>query len=384
MANITYTRPGIPYVPEKQLPYNNRYLQTANINNPPGADQLDGDFNALIDIANQLQEEIESVAVGAIPGATDPNSMNKFLSTNGQNPATLFWTLVGTQNVQDLAITANKIANGAVPHEKLGIAAVHGKNVFPGTLTGELLENNTLPNEKFKDECILNKNLTAQCVDTENIVLRSIQNPLIGLQAVGPENIQLEAITEPLMADNSVPTRAVQNGSITLDKLASGVAPGLMAFVGQIITTASLTAPPGCLPCDGASYPTTGYSALFEAIGYTYGGSGANFNVPDVRGRTQAGFAANGGTAGRIVASPQFSSIEIGSAGGEQNHTLTVDEMPNHSHQVPSSNVSGSGTNGGGSGPAFFNITSLAVGGGQSHNNMQPTILFAVYIYAGV
>lgn len=42
----------------------------------------------------------------------------------------------------------------------------------------------------------------------------------------------------------------------------------------------STTAPVGWVLCDGSSFATTKYPALFAELGYTYGGSGANFNVP--------------------------------------------------------------------------------------------------------
>lgn len=47
--------------------------------------------------------------------------------------------------------------------------------------------------------------------------------------------------------------------------------------------------PAGWLHCNGASYSTTVYAELFAAIGYRYGGSGPNFNVPDFRGRKPHG-----------------------------------------------------------------------------------------------
>lgn len=48
---------------------------------------------------------------------------------------------------------------------------------------------------------------------------------------------------------------------------------------GDLIASAASTRA-GCLLCDGSSYSTTAYPALFAAIGYTYGGSGTSFNVP--------------------------------------------------------------------------------------------------------
>src|SRR5262249_52748448 len=51
------------------------------------------------------------------------------------------------------------------------------------------------------------------------------------------------------------------------------------------------------LVCDGAAYSRSVYSALFAVVGTTYGaGDGSTtFNVPDVRGRVAAGYAASGG-----------------------------------------------------------------------------------------
>jgi len=54
---------------------------------------------------------------------------------------------------------------------------------------------------------------------------------------------------------------------------------------GSIITYAGSSAPTGWLVCDGASLSTTTYAALFSTIGYSFGGSGGSFNLPDLRGR---------------------------------------------------------------------------------------------------
>ncbi len=62
---------------------------------------------------------------------------------------------------------------------------------------------------------------------------------------------------------------------------------------GVITSWSTATAPSGWLLCDGASYDTTVKAALFAIIGYAYGGSGANFNVPDFRGRTVFGLGTH-------------------------------------------------------------------------------------------
>jgi hypothetical protein len=47
--------------------------------------------------------------------------------------------------------------------------------------------------------------------------------------------------------------------------------------------------PTGWLICDGAGYSTTTYANLFAAIGYTFGGSGGTFNVPNFKARSPMG-----------------------------------------------------------------------------------------------
>ena len=66
------------------------------------------------------------------------------------------------------------------------------------------------------------------------------------------------------------------------------------------------------------------YSDLFNSIGYTFGGSDSSFNIPDMRGRVGVG----SGTGTSLTART------LGNTGGEESHTLTVSEMPSHSHSL--------------------------------------------------
>ena len=69
---------------------------------------------------------------------------------------------------------------------------------------------------------------------------------------------------------------------------------------GTVIYLANTSAPTGYLKANGASLSTTTYATLFAAIGYTFGGSGASFNVPDLRGEFVRGWDdARGVDAGR-------------------------------------------------------------------------------------
>jgi microcystin-dependent protein len=87
---------------------------------------------------------------------------------------------------------------------------------------------------------------------------------------------------------------------------------------GSMMMYGGTSAPTGWLLCDGASYSTTAYAALFAAIGYTFGGSGSSFNVPDFRSRMPYGSATTGSG--------------LGTTGGATSQTLTISHIPSHTH----------------------------------------------------
>jgi microcystin-dependent protein len=76
--------------------------------------------------------------------------------------------------------------------------------------------------------------------------------------------------------------------------------------IGVVTPFAGATAPTGWLMCDGNLLSTTAYAALFAVIGYTYGGSGSQFAVPDMRNRFPMGASttkARGTTGGSATIS---------------------------------------------------------------------------------
>lgn len=86
---------------------------------------------------------------------------------------------------------------------------------------------------------------------------------------------------------------------------------------GAILPYGAATAPTGYLLCDGASYTTAAQAALFAVIGYTYGGAGANFNVPDLRLKFPQG--------------SDYGANPPGGTGGSQTPAITD---PGHTHTV--------------------------------------------------
>ena len=140
---------------------------------------------------------------------------------------------------------------------------------------------------------------------------------------------------------------------------------------GFVYSFAGSKAPAGFLLCDGAAYSRTAYSELFAAIGITYGaGDGSTtFNVPNYAGRVLVGAG---------------SGYALGAVGGEAAHTLTVSEMPSHTHGVNNQNTKQYVVPVGSDYGLITNSSgdkSGATGGGKAHNNMQPYAV-ANYIIA--
>ena len=105
-------------------------------------------------------------------------------------------------------------------------------------------------------------------------------------------------------------------------------------IVGSIIQMAANVIPAGYLACDGASVSNSTYPALFNVIGYTYGGTypSATFSLPDFRGIFLRGKGTNG------IDSTYASSTNYG--------FLQTDGIRAHTHDILfgyNQNVQGSG-----------------------------------------
>ena len=106
---------------------------------------------------------------------------------------------------------------------------------------------------------------------------------------------------------------------------------------GLISLYAGATAPSGWLLCNGASLVVANYQNLWNQIRYTYGGSGLNFNLPNLSGRAVFGLDDMGSTtAGQITTG---TPTIVGSSAGSIAHTLTADQSPlvDHTHAASGS-----------------------------------------------
>lgn len=150
-------------------------------------------------------------------------------------------------------------------------------------------------------------------------------------------------------------------------------------LLGSIILFGGNFEPRGWAFCNGQPLQISQYSALYSLLGTTYGGDGiATFNLPDLRGRVPVHAGTGQGLSPR---SP-------GDAFGQEAVTLGPTQVPPHSHDLVVANVPSSSDRAQGDmiarsqifsdkpGAALsLNPLSIAVsGGGQPHDNMQPSL----------
>lgn len=158
-------------------------------------------------------------------------------------------------------------------------------------------------------------------------------------------------------------------------------------FLSEIRIMSFVFAPKGWALCNGQLLPINQNQALFSLLGTTFGGDGrVNFALPDYRGNTPI-HVGSGHT--------------LGERGGEQAHTLSIAELPEHTHVLNGSTSIGNAvnprpvsTNGAvlaqdpgnaysasNQGLVTLNAGSIAnIGGSQAHNNMQPYLTLSFCI----
>jgi microcystin-dependent protein len=147
-------------------------------------------------------------------------------------------------------------------------------------------------------------------------------------------------------------------------------------FMGEIKLISWNFAPKGWAFANGQFLPINQNQALFSLLGTTYGGNGqTTFALPDLRSRTPIHMGQG---------------FTLGEKGGEEFHTVTMSEMPQHLHTVQGSNNTGNSQTAANNvlgvvaGRLYTDPAALTplgptsitnVGGSQPHENRQPFLV---------
>jgi microcystin-dependent protein len=158
-------------------------------------------------------------------------------------------------------------------------------------------------------------------------------------------------------------------------------------FIGEIRLFAGNFAPAGWMTCQGQVLPISEYETLFILIGTTYGGDGqSTFQLPDLQGRVPV----------HMGTGTSLTPRSLGEAGGAEQVTVTVPQLPAHTHPVNATTAPGTKNTPAGNllaqtssitpyteDTSTVNLNAAAVtsiGGSQPHTNLQPTLALTFII----
>ena len=150
-------------------------------------------------------------------------------------------------------------------------------------------------------------------------------------------------------------------------------------YVGEIRMFGGNFAPNGWMFCEGQTLPIAENEVLFQLIGTTYGGDGQEtFVLPNLASRVPI----------HMGTGPDGTTYQLGEAAGTEQETLTVQQIPSHTHPLTAAAVNGNNASPNGAllanstvitpyAPETPNVAMAAnaigpAGGSQPHENTQP------------
>ncbi len=218
-------------------------------------------------------------------------------------------------------------------------------------------------------------------------VYSTVSNAALNAGAVTSSGGGQAARKHAAISDSELRHRARGNLPVAQLKTTAETDPMTEPFVGEIRMFAGNFAPRSYAFCSGQLLSIAQNTALFSLLGTTYGGNGqTTFALPDLRGRIPIHRGQG----------PGLSNRDLGSTGGTESVTLSVNQIPAHSHPARSATGGNSitpvgnywstdpGGNSAGFHAAHDGSTMGSVigpaGGSQPHDNLQPFLCISFII----
>lgn len=274
----------------------------------------------------------DGVSVNPGPGTTDLTLSNTgVLSVVASGVGLEAAPAVGDVVVQNTGVVTVNGVPSSDPSRNLQLLGTGGVDVMPDVNASSITLDGSVLVTAINNLQMTDANQAMQIMDLQTTDA-SLQSQINSLEQAGTlmtdmmngttvtlNMTLLELLTDVMNAQNDIALLQSQIVSIMSGSIPSGA---IMPFAG------AGPIPAGYLLCDGATYNTSDYEALFAVIGEVYCTMPAptdcamgEFQVPDLRGRVPVGRKDSG-----------VFNIPVGTIVGSETHVLDVTELPGHTH----------------------------------------------------
>ena len=154
---------------------------------------------------------------------------------------------VNTDKLSDGVITTPKIANQNVTTEKMADAAIVTSKIADQNVTREKIADQSVDNsklspkavtyDKLNDKSVITEKLNDRAVTTEKVEEKAITNPKLGDQSVDGRVVREASLETKHLANESVTTDKLARKSITKDKIAEGAVDETLVKDGSIVNS---------------------------------------------------------------------------------------------------------------------------------------------------
>lgn len=297
-------------------------------------------------------------APGQEPASIQDRSVTEEkLENNSISTRTIRNSAVTTQKIQDSSVTASKILLNSAQNDGIKISYADGtKNLIGVTNNSTSVHTKTDFSIKTDTEDLLTVSSSAITARASTTSLGTSTNKFSnmflsgsatvdqsltvgqGVTVTGQTNVTgATSVTGDVSVVGNISVTGTVDTVDVLDLFNTVVAlqqkVSTLIPVGTIMASGRATAHTTdgvWLVCDGSSVATADYQDLFAAIGYAFGGSGASFNLPDLRRRVPVGKSTSDNLADAEGLSVENRLLTHNHTSAQHTHDLS-----NHTHTIP-------------------------------------------------
>ena len=150
----------------------------------------------------------------------DGNVTNEKLADGAVSTDKLHDGAIKTEKIADENVTTSKLADGAVSTSKIADQNVTKEKIADQSVDNSKLSPEAVTTEKVKNKAIITDKLNDRAVTTEKVEERAITNPKLGNKSVDGRVVREASLESKHFANGSVTTEKIKDGSVTNEKVA--------------------------------------------------------------------------------------------------------------------------------------------------------------------